>query len=130
MSQLKFYSKPRRANPEGLLQKAVVQHLKLTTVPGIVYFSVPNESKRSAVTAGDLKAKGMRPGASDLVIFREGRAYCLEIKAKGEKQTDTQLVFEADCLLAGVPYACVDCIDAAITVLRSWGVIKPMARAA
>ena len=107
-----------------------MQHLKLTTVPGIVYFSVPNEGKRSMYTAGDLKAKGLRSGVSDLVIFRDGRAYCLELKAKGEKQEPPQIAFEADCLIAGVPYACVDCIDAAITTLRTWGIIKPMRVAA
>jgi hypothetical protein len=120
----------KRDNPEGRLQRAIVQHLLLAGVPGMVYFSVPNEGKRSPMLAGDLKAKGLRPGVSDLVILKDGMAYCLEVKAKGEKQSDKQIMFQADCIGAGVPYACVDNIDAAICTLRNWGVIRSMKAAA
>jgi hypothetical protein len=122
--------KPKRDNPEGRLQKCVIQHLRLAGVPGILFMSIPNEGKRSGHAAVDLKEKGLRAGASDLVIFKEGRAYCLEIKAKGEKPKLPQLLFANDCLAAGVPYAVVDNIDAAICQLRTWQVIRPLARAA
>jgi hypothetical protein len=122
--------KPKRDNPEGRLQRAIVQHLMLAGVPGMIFFSVPNESKRSIPVAMDLKAKGLRAGVSDLVILKDGAAYCLEVKAKGEKQSEKQLLFEMDCGFAGVPYAVVDNIDAAICQLRTWQVIRPLARAA
>jgi hypothetical protein len=120
----------KRDNPEGRLQRAICQHLMLAGVPGMIYFSVPNEARRSIPVAMDLKAKGLRAGVSDLVIFKDGCAFCLEVKAKGEKQSEKQQDFERDCILAGVPYACVDNIDAAICQLRTWQVIRPLARAA
>jgi hypothetical protein len=122
--------KPKRDNPEGRLQRAIVQHLMLAGVPGMIYFSVPNEARRSIPVAMDLKAKGLRAGVSDLVIFRDGRAYCLEVKAKGEKPTKKQFEFADGCLAAGIDYAWVDNIDAAICQLRTWQVIRPLARAA
>jgi hypothetical protein len=120
----------KRDNPEGRLQKAIVQHLLLAGTPGIVYFSVPNEARRSIPVAMDLKAKGLRAGVADLVIFANSFAYCMEVKAKGEKQTAKQIEFQADCLQTGVPCVCVDNIDDAIRWLRKWGLIKSMARAA
>jgi len=120
----------KRNQPEARLQKTVVQHLKLTGVPGLIYFSVPNEGKRTAMMAEHLKAMGMLPGVSDLILLHKRLAYALELKADGEKQTDNQKAFEADCEAAGVPYACCDNIDAAICVLRTWGLIKSMKAAA
>ena len=130
MTSLKFYSKPRRDNPEARLQKAVLQHLKMTGVPGIIYFHPANEGRRSIVTGANLKALGMLPGVADLVIIKDGRAFFLEIKAKGGRLSEAQAQFGALALEAGSQWACVDCIDAAINTLRNWGVIKPMRVAA
>jgi hypothetical protein len=112
------------------LQKAVVQHLKLTGVPGLIYFSVPNEGKRTAMMAGHLKAMGMLPGVSDLVMVHDGRIYFLELKAKGEKPTELQLMFGTSAMAAGAQFAWADNIDQAITVLRDWQLIKSMRKAA
>lgn len=116
----------KRNQPEARLQKAVVQHLKLTGVPGLVYFSVPNEGKRTAMMAGHLKAMGMLPGVSDLVMLCTGQMFFLELKARGEKPTENQLLFGASAIAAGASFAWCDNIDQAITILRDWGLIKSM----
>ena len=126
---LKFYTKPKRQNPEARLQKAVVAHLMLTATPGVLWFSVPNEGKRSVVMGGHLNAMGMRPGTADIIFIRAGRAYAMELKAKGNVQSAAQLLFQADCQLAKTPYACCDNIDAALRTLRAWGMIKTKAQA-
>ena len=123
-------SKPKRQNPEARLQKAVVAHLMLTATPGVLWFSVPNEGKRSVVMGGHLKAMGMRPGTADLILIKKGQAYALELKAKGKVQSEAQLLFQADCQTAKTPYCCSDNIDAALYALRAWGMIKTKARAA
>lgn len=121
---------PLTAQPEARLQAAIVQHLKLCGAPGVLWFHPPNEARRSYGLAASLKAIGMVAGVADLIILHQGRAYALEIKAKGGKQSPAQAAFEADCAAAGVPYACVDNIAAALTVLHDWAVIRRMTVAA
>ena len=115
---------------EYSLHRTVVTHLRLCAEPAVIWFHIPNQSSSSPRTGAFLKAMGVIPGVADLCFIKNGCAMFMEIKSAKGRQSPAQKSFEADCLLAGVPYACVDCIDAAITVLRSWGVIKPMARAA
>ena len=129
---LKLHSNPRtkRADPEAQLQKSVVQHLMLAGSPGMLFFKIPNEGKRGVAYAVEMKRQGLRPGAADLCICHKGRAYFLELKAKGKKPEESQIQFAADCLLSGCDYAWADNIDQAITILRGWGVISKMTKAA
>ena len=123
---LKFYSKVRRVDPEAQLQKAVVQHLTLAGSPGMLFFKIPNEGKRSAAYGAEMKRQGLRPGAADLCICHAGRTFFLELKAKGEKPEAAQVQFSADALLAGCDYQWADNIDHALTVMHGWGVIERM----
>jgi len=125
MSSLPLYRRKKKPEqPEARLQKTICQHLKMTTVPGVLYFHVPNQGKRTAQYTTWLKSLGMRPGVADLVLCRDGRAYFLEVKAKGGKPEESQLAFSADALLAGCDYACVDNIDDALVILSRWGLIR------
>jgi len=80
------------------------------------------------------KRMGLRPGVADIVIVKggkqyegniqfDGRAYFLELKDKGKKQSENQKQFEADALDAGAEYAVADTLDKAIDALRIWGII-------
>lgn len=133
MTALKFYSKPRRkrVGPEACLQMAVVQHLMLRAPKDIIWFHPANEGKRSAAEGAHLKRMGMLPGIADLVICRQGKPPCfLELKAKGEKQSDDQRAFERCCWDYGFAYAVADNIDAALGILEGWGVLPERRRAA
>ena len=44
----------------------------------MIYFSLPNEGKRSPRTGRELKRMGLRPGAADLCVVIGGRAHSLE----------------------------------------------------
>lgn len=124
---LKFYSaKPRRANPESQLQKAVVQHLRLSGSPGVLVLKITNEGRRSAWLGAEFKLQGLRPGAADLCICHKGRTFFLEIKAKGQKPEPEQVAFGADALLAGCDYQWADNINQALTILHGWRVIDRM----
>lgn len=136
---LKLYTKPRkkRIGPEAQLQMAVVQYLKLAGVPGLLYFAVANEQKCSVQRGAMLKRMGRLAGVSDLVILiPQGRGIglpvplFLELKAKGGRATDDQLLFAEAVRGAGGVCALADNIDAAIKVLTEYGAIKPVSRRA
>lgn len=63
-------SKRRRkvtdSESEDAHQIAVAQYLDAL---GVLWAHVPNEGKRSKVTGGRLKAKGMKAGVPDILIF-------------------------------------------------------------
>ncbi len=123
---LKFTVKAPRDNPEARLQRAVVQHLLLAGHGDVVWFHVPNGMKSTGRHVNNMKRMGLRPGVADLVILADGKAYCMELKAKGGKQTVEQIAFQEACELAGVPYVVCDNLQAAITVLRDWKLIRKM----
>lgn len=124
MRSFHFHTKPRIKRPEAALQKAVIQHLMLTGVRGMIYFSVPNEGKRSDELGAELRRMGMRSGVADLCLVIAGRAHFLEIKSRDGKQSQEQKLFQADCEEAGIPYAIVYGIDQALKTLRGWGAVK------
>lgn len=131
MKQLKLYSKTRkrRASPEAELQKAVVQYLRLAGVPGLLFFSVPNEQKCSVQRGAMLKKMGRLAGVSDLVIMAPGEPILfLELKAKGEKQSDSQRAFECSAYEYGANYMVADTITEAVSILKECGAIKNVPR--
>jgi hypothetical protein len=90
-----------------------------------IFMSIPNEGKDRGNVARLMKLlrMGLRPGASDIIIFWQGRAYCLEIKTEDGVQSDDQKAFEADCARVGVPYAVARSFDEAREILRIWQII-------
>ncbi len=128
MTRLALYSTPKRRRhnwgPEAALQYAVIEHLRLADVPGLIYFHVPNQGKRTEVEGAHLKRMGMLPGTSDLILMAPGLgAAALELKAKGEKPTPEQLAFSYAWCEAGGVYAYADNIDSALAILTRWGFI-------
>lgn len=84
-------------------QSAVVDYLH-TAYPEVLFFSVPNGSmlgggRIGAVRMNTLKAEGLLPGVSDLVIFEPRNGYSamfLEMKRdKGGKVSENQEWFLA-----------------------------------
>lgn len=135
MSNLKLYSKARkrRIGPEARLQMAVCQYLKLAGVPGLLYFSVPNEQKCSVQRGAMLKKMGRLAGVSDLVILIPRTGYSptvlfLELKAKGEKPTETQFEFARTVHEIFGIWEFADNINDAISIVQKWGAIKNTAR--
>lgn len=115
----------RRRDPEAQIQRAVVQHLRLRGVKGLVFFHVPNGGRRGAVEGAIFKAMGVRAGVSDLILAHNSKFFALELKAEGGRATEAQLEFLQDFDRAGAFTALATGLDAALRTLEAWGLIRP-----
>ena len=116
----------RRKSPvqwEEQFQRSVADFFAWALPPDVLWFAVPNGGWRNKAVAAKLKAGGVRPGVSDFVLVYEGRAYFLELKAKGGQQSEAQIVFEADACRAGAEYRlAADTIEDVRRAIRRWGI--------
>ncbi|MBN9434014.1 MAG: VRR-NUC domain-containing protein [Bosea sp.] len=113
------------------LHKAVVQLLKFTARPGLIWFHVPNGELRDTRTGNRLKAMGVRPGVADFCLtLPGGRAAFLELKSAKGRSSPEQKAFAASCDEAGALYAVAKSLSEATEILRQWGAIKTAAVAA
>lgn len=110
---------------EDQLHKAVVEHLRLRSKPGVVFWHTPNGGARNRVTGAMLKAFGTRAGVPDLlfVLPPNGRLAGLELKAPRGKVTAQQREFGRDLLEAGGLWSWENNIDDVLATLDRWGVI-------
>jgi hypothetical protein len=121
---------------ETSIQISIVEILSLLCRQhNFLFFSVPNEGFMKAATGKGFMSKldnallmllrkmGMTPGASDLVIGKRGRMFCLEVKAPGGTVSENQRTFCAWCERTGIPYRVVYSVQETLGQLRAWGVI-------
>ena len=113
--------------PEQQIHKAVVQHLRMRGVPGLVWWHTPNGGARSKTEGGIFKAMGVRAGVADFILVRQAKIYALELKAEGGRASESQLKFLSDIDAAGAHTAMPEGLDAALATLEAWGLIKPSA---
>jgi hypothetical protein len=111
--------------PEQQIHRAVVQHLRQRGAPGLVFIHVPNGGKRRPIEAVIFKALGVRAGASDLLLWRDGKAFALELKAEGGRASKAQLQFLSDMERAGVHTCVAVGLDAAIRALEQCSYAEP-----
>jgi hypothetical protein len=114
---------------EAQLQKALVGHIRARGVPGLVWWHSPNGARlagrRGAAVAGAaLKAMGMRPGVSDLILLHGGQPFALELKADKGRVSEAQEQFLSDFENAGGKGSIAYGLDEAITVLESWKLLR------
>jgi hypothetical protein len=121
-------------------QKALIAWSKYTHLPpasdlehGSRVFdyllAIPNGGLRGKVTAAKLKAEGVKPGVSDLLLplRRQGFAgLWLELKAPGNKPTESQGRWLARMTRAGYRAEWADSWDKAAVIIADYvGVIPP-----
>lgn len=87
-------TRKKPSSPEHDFQVAAIQWFRLQ-YPELrdVLFAVPNGSVRDKITGARLKAEGVTPGVSDLLLLKPNRFYgCLAIEMKTPKgrQSDSQ----------------------------------------
>jgi len=110
---------------EADIQIQVVEYVSLLAAQcGFIFCSIPNEGKDRANPArlAKLKRMGLRPGVADLVFIKDGRAYFLEMKKPGGKQSDDQIDFQLDAACAGAQYAVAWSFEEAVKILQLWGI--------
>ena len=115
--------------PEQKIHIAIIDHLKIRGVPGLVYWHVPNGGLRTKREASLLKAMGVRPGVADLILVHDGKIFALELKAPGGRPTLEQINFCADMERQGAHTAMPSGLDAALSTLESWGLLSGRAQA-
>lgn len=120
-------AKRRHALPgasEETIHRAVVAHLNLRGVAGLVFFHPANGELRRKATGGRLKALGVRAGVADLVLLHRGIAYALEIKRAGGRVQESQDDFLDRWVMAGGRAAVCYGLDEALAQLSRWELIK------
>ena len=127
-SRTRSGSKPQSIGSlsEADIQSQVVEYVSLLAAQcGFIFFTCSNEGTDRANPArlAKLKRMGLRPGVADLVFVKEGRAYFLEMKKPGGKQSENQIDFQLDCAMVGAQYAVAWSFEEAIKILRFWKII-------
>lgn len=125
-------ARKKQRHVEDQIQAAVIQHLELRGVPGLVYWHTPNSSKLGGkrtqrglpLAAIRLKKLGLRAGVSDLLLFHQGRLHALELKAPGGKPSKEQISFLAAIRAAGGLAECAVGMTDATVVLHHWGLLR------
>jgi hypothetical protein len=118
----------RRSQPEAAIQRAVFQHLRLRPTAGTFAFHVPNGGARRPVEAAIMKGLGVTAGVPDIIVIRNGKAHCLELKAPGGRLTDAQLAAHEALRAAGAEVATADNLDAALKHLQDWLLLRGTAK--
>ena len=110
--------------PEQQIHRAVVQHLRQRGVKDLVFLHPANGGFRRRVEAKIFSGLGVRPGASDLLLWHQGKSFALELKAPGGRATEFQLQFLADMERAGAFTCLAEGLDAALRTLEAWGLLR------
>ena len=116
---------------EADIQRRIVDFLStICNKYSFMFFSVPNEAlgrgkdrRSNAIRMNMLKSLGLVPGAADIVIVRKGRAFFVEVKGPGGRQTENQKNFELWCRRCGAPYAVVHSLTELTRTFSRWGVM-------
>lgn len=94
---------------ESILQRNCVAWFRLQyRALAPLLFAVPNGGGRSRVEAAIMKAEGVTPGVSDLILLvpRGGHnALCIEMKTLQGRQSPAQKAWMAAAVKAGAVYA-------------------------
>lgn len=113
-----------RHRPEDAIQRAVFQHLKARSAPGVFAFHVPNGGHRKPIEASILKGLGVQAGVPDIMIIRAGHAYALELKAETGKLSPTQIETHEKLRAAGVDTHVAYGLNAALEWLERFSFLK------
>lgn len=102
---------------ESKLQQEIFQWFQNTYClkhhnPRLCIFSVPNGGTRNQLEAITLKATGLLPGVSDLIILQpNGKTIFVEVKTEKGIQSEKQKDFETTVTNLGFEYYLVRSLD-------------------
>lgn len=109
---------------EESIQRAVIDHLRWRGHADTAYFSIPNGGYRRRAEAGRLKVTGVMAGAPDLVLFRQGQAFALELKSVSGRRSVVQSTLHTRLERAGVQVATAYGLDEALQQLIAWQLVR------
>lgn len=118
----------KRRAPEHSLQRAVVDYLGAAIAPpgvarnGAMWHAIDHANARDARAGAERKGRGVIAGIPDLVLIRDGRLHCIELKAQRGALSVAQKHYCDQMKAVGVPYVVVRSLDDLAIVLMHWGV--------
>jgi VRR-NUC domain-containing protein len=90
----------------------------------VLWLHPANGEWRNKITGAKLRRMGLIAGASDLLLWHEGKSFALELKAPGGRLSEAQKLFCARFNNAGGHTAIAYGIDDALACLKSWGLLR------
>lgn len=111
----------KRRQPEYELHKAIIEFLRYSR-PKLLYFHCPNGGQRNPISGAKFKAMGVLAGVADILLFKDGCFYAVELKAGKNTQEDTQIDFMNRWVSEGGKYAVCRSIDEMKDILQGWGI--------
>ena len=123
-------SRQKGTLPPGPTEKqihcAVADYLRVGLSPGWIWHHPPNGGWRTKAEAGLFKRMGVHPGVSDICLHKA--PYCqlhaLELKRKGMKPGEEQLLWMDSVRALGGEAEWADSIELALQILTDWGAIS------
>lgn len=109
---------------EDDLQIAIIQNLNLRSYPRVFWFHVPNGKKRNIIDATKLKKMGIVAGVPDLIFFKNGQIFCLELKVKKGRSSQAQIFVRMLIEAAGGICAVTMGLDESLKQLVDWDILK------
>jgi hypothetical protein len=76
--------------PEDILQQAAAVYLGAVLPMDAFYTAVDKAGKRTAIQGARLKARGLKSGVPDILLWWRGIGYAIELKASAGQLTDSQ----------------------------------------
>ena len=113
---------PQAVLAEG--QSAIAKHFAWRARQGIWWAHIPNGGLRSKIEASILHGQGVKPGAPDLLIVADGKAYFLEIKTKAGRVSQAQADCHEKLHRAGAEVAVCYGLDQALRQLEQWQLLR------
>lgn len=115
------------APSEFSIHVAIADLLRRWALPHVEWTHFPAGELRSPATAGRLARMGARRGWADFQIFHaDGRVCFLEVKRPGGRLSEDQRRIAEHMKRAGHRFEVVDNVEAAISTLVTWGVVRAM----
>lgn len=113
---------------EDQIQRAVVQYLKVRAQPDCVWLHPANGGFRRRPEAAILQAMGVVAGSPDLLLFRMGRAFAIEIKTESGKLSEAQKHMIDRLDRAGVFVRVCYGLDQCLAALEEWSLLRGSAQ--
>lgn len=111
---------------EDRIQGEIIDLLKVSAIPDLLYFSVPNGGRRAWKTSKTMKDTGQLEGMTDIVLIHPMSliAHCMEVKTKDGSLGKAQRAIRDRCKALGIPWAVVRSRDDAQDQLTKWGMLR------
>jgi VRR-NUC domain len=109
---------------EGRIMSAIASHFAWRARRGIWWCHIPNGGLRSKIEASILRGQGVKPGAPDLLIVADGKAYFLEVKTEAGRVSQAQADCHEELRRAGAEVGVAFGLDEALRQLEQWHLLR------